>query len=86
MESAARHRIADSSSGPIEGVDGAAFALSALACSMNIEVKAATIERFDDVAIMLGPKNVGSSVCWCLSHRLDSRTNGSSSDLHGAIT
>lgn len=24
---------------------------------------------------MLGPKNPGSSVCWCLSHRLDSKTN-----------
>ena len=31
--------------------------------------------RFDDVAVMLGPKNPTSSVCWCLSHRLDSRTN-----------
>jgi len=24
---------------------------------------------------MLGPKNPNSSVCWCLSHRLDSKTN-----------
>ena len=31
--------------------------------------------RFDDVATMLGPKNPDSSVCWCLSHRLDSKTN-----------
>ena len=35
----------------------------------------ATAERFDDVASMLGPKNPTSNVCWCLSHRLDSRTN-----------
>ena len=42
---------------------------------MTVEVKPATIERFDDVAIMLGPKNPGSSVCWCLSHRIDSKTN-----------
>lgn len=42
---------------------------------MAIEVKPATIELFDDVAVLLGPKNPGSSVCWCLSHRLDSRTN-----------
>lgn len=35
----------------------------------------ATTVRFDDVAIMLGPKNPGSSVCWCLSHRLDAKTN-----------
>ncbi len=35
----------------------------------------ATAERFDDVATMLGPKNPESSVCWCLSHRLDSKTN-----------
>jgi hypothetical protein len=24
---------------------------------------------------MLGPKNPESSVCWCLSHRVDSKTN-----------
>jgi GNAT superfamily N-acetyltransferase len=40
-----------------------------------IEVRPATAERFDDVAVMLGPKKPGSSVCWCLSHRVDSRTN-----------
>jgi GNAT superfamily N-acetyltransferase len=40
------------------------------------EVRPATIERFDDVATMLGPKNPQSSVCWCLSHRVDWRTNG----------
>jgi GNAT superfamily N-acetyltransferase len=42
---------------------------------MTIEVVAATADRFDDVATMLGPKKPESSVCWCLSHRLDSRTN-----------
>lgn len=43
--------------------------------SMSIKVKPATIARFDDVAIMLGPKNPDSSVCWCLSHRIDAKTN-----------
>lgn len=43
--------------------------------SVSIEVRPATIARFDDVATMLGPKNPDSSVCWCLSHRLDSKTN-----------
>ena len=43
--------------------------------AVNIEVRPATTERFDDVATMLGPKNPDSSVCWCLSHRLDSKTN-----------
>ena len=42
---------------------------------MSIEVRPATMARFDDVATMLGPKNPDSSVCWCLSHRLDSKTN-----------
>ena len=42
---------------------------------MSIEVWPAQIDRFDDVAIMLGPKNPDSSVCWCLSHRLDSKAN-----------
>ncbi|HYO38197.1 MAG TPA: GNAT family N-acetyltransferase [Nocardioidaceae bacterium] len=42
---------------------------------MRIEVAPATSARFDDVATMLGPRNPASSVCWCLSHRLDSRTN-----------
>jgi GNAT superfamily N-acetyltransferase len=43
--------------------------------NVPIEIRPATRERFDDVATMLGPKNPTSSVCWCLSHRLDSRTN-----------
>ena len=42
---------------------------------MSIEVQPATTARFGDVATMLGPKNPGSSVCWCLSHRLDWKTN-----------
>jgi hypothetical protein len=42
---------------------------------MAIEVRPAT--RFADMATMLGPKrDPDASVCWCLSHRVDSRTNG----------
>ena len=42
-----------------------------------MRVEPALAERFDDVATMLGPKNPTSSVCWCLSHRVDARTNRS---------
>ena len=42
---------------------------------MDIEVRPA--RSFDDVAAVLGPKNPASSVCWCLSHRLDATTNRS---------
>lgn len=42
---------------------------------MSFVVHPATGDRFEDVATMLGPKNPTSSVCWCLSHRLDSKTN-----------
>jgi GNAT superfamily N-acetyltransferase len=43
---------------------------------MVIEVRPAT--RFADVATLLGPKkNPDATVCWCLSHRIDSRTNRS---------
>ena len=42
---------------------------------MAIEVRPATAERFDDVATILGPRNPDANVCWCLSHRVDSRTN-----------
>ena len=42
---------------------------------MSIVVLPATRTRFGDVATMLGPKNPESSVCWCLSHRLDWKTN-----------
>jgi GNAT superfamily N-acetyltransferase len=42
---------------------------------MSIVVRPAAQARFGDVATMLGPKNPDSSVCWCLSHRLDSKTN-----------
>lgn len=42
---------------------------------MTVVVHPATAARFDDVAAVLGPKNPASSVCWCLSHRIDSATN-----------
>jgi len=42
---------------------------------VSIVVQPATTARFSDVATMLGPKNPDSSVCWCLSHRLDWKTN-----------
>ncbi|MGZ8738804.1 MAG: N-acetyltransferase family protein [Nocardioides sp.] len=43
---------------------------------MTIEVRPA--HRFPDVAAVLGPKkNPDANVCWCLSHRVDSRTNRS---------
>ena len=38
-------------------------------------MRPATADRFGDVATMLGPRNPDSSVCWCLSHRLDWKTN-----------
>ena len=41
---------------------------------MAIEIRPAT--TFTDVATMLGPKkNPDANVCWCLSHRVDSKTN-----------
>jgi GNAT superfamily N-acetyltransferase len=42
---------------------------------VSIEVVPATAALFDDLAMMLGPRNPDSSVCWCLSHRIDSKTN-----------
>lgn len=42
---------------------------------MGIEVRPATVARFDDVATMVGPKRPDASVCWCLSHRIDAKTN-----------
>jgi GNAT superfamily N-acetyltransferase len=42
---------------------------------MGIEVRPA--HDFADVAAVLGPKKPTSSVCWCLSHRLDAATNQS---------
>ncbi len=44
---------------------------------MDYEVVPATVARFDDVAVILGPKRPEASVCWCLSHRVDARTNRS---------
>ncbi len=46
-----------------------------LRAGVSIEVLPATIARFDDVATMLGPRNPDSSVCWCLSHRIDAKLN-----------
>lgn len=42
-----------------------------------MDVTVSPARDFDDVAAVLGPKRPTSSVCWCLSHRLDSRTNQS---------
>jgi GNAT superfamily N-acetyltransferase len=42
---------------------------------VSVTVKPATQARFDDVATMVGPKNPTSNVCWCLSHRIDAKTN-----------
>jgi GNAT superfamily N-acetyltransferase len=42
---------------------------------MSIDVRPATAARFDDVAIMVGPKSPDANVCWCLSHRVDAKTN-----------
>jgi len=44
---------------------------------VSIEVRPATSARFDDVATMVGPKSPTASVCWCLSHRIDAKTNQS---------
>jgi GNAT superfamily N-acetyltransferase len=44
---------------------------------VSLRVEPADAGRFDDVATMLGPKNPASSVCWCLSHRVDAKTNRS---------
>lgn len=44
---------------------------------MSIRIEPATAARFDDVTTMIGPKNPTSSVCWCLSHRIDAKTNRS---------
>jgi hypothetical protein len=41
----------------------------------SIEIAPATADRFDDVATVLGPKRPDATVCWCLSHRLDAKTN-----------
>ncbi len=42
---------------------------------MSITVVAADVAHFADVATMLGSKNPASTVCWCLTYRLDARTN-----------
>ncbi len=43
---------------------------------MAVHTVPATTDRFDDLAIMLGPKrDPDATTCWCLSHRVDARTN-----------
>lgn len=40
-------------------------------------IRPATHARFDDMGAVLGPKRPDASVCWCLSHRIDAKTNTS---------
>lgn len=42
---------------------------------MGLDIHPATADRFADVAAVLGSKNPASTVCWCLSYRLDSKAN-----------
>ena len=42
---------------------------------VSIEVQPASAHRFHDLAMVLGPRNTAATVCWCLSHRLDAKTN-----------
>jgi GNAT superfamily N-acetyltransferase len=42
---------------------------------VTVEIHPATAGRFADVATIIGPRNPDANVCWCLSHRVDSRTN-----------
>lgn len=44
---------------------------------MTLRIEPASAGRFDDLATMVGPKKPTSSVCWCLSHRVDAKTNRS---------
>lgn len=41
----------------------------------DLTVHPATHARFDDLAAVIGPKRPDASVCWCLSHRVDAKTN-----------
>ena len=53
---------------------------------MTVAIVPADIERFADVATMLGPKNPSSTVGWCLTYLLDSRTNRSLWAAHAVTT
>lgn len=46
----------------------------------EVRILPATAARFDDVAVMVGPRNPAANVCWCLSHRLPSKDHRA---LHG---
>lgn len=43
----------------------------------EFEIHPAVHARFDHVAAVIGPKRPDANVCWCLSHRVDSKTNSS---------
>jgi len=51
------------------------MATTPLVASGDLTVHPATHARFDDVRTMVGPKNPGSNVCWCLSHRIPAKEN-----------
>ncbi len=36
----------------------------------TVEVHPATVERFDDVAVVLAPRDPDAAACWCLSYRV----------------
>jgi GNAT superfamily N-acetyltransferase len=42
---------------------------------MPFAIHPATSERFDDVALLLAPRNPDSPTCWCLTYRLPPKEN-----------
>ena len=63
-------------SGPVRHRAGRRTFNTPYAGRVPVSVHAATVDRFDDVATMLGPKrDPNASVCWCLSHRVPARLN-----------
>lgn len=40
---------------------------------VSLSIRPAT--SFADLAVILGPKKPDATVCWCLSHRVDAKTN-----------
>lgn len=50
--------------------------LSGSLAGVGLEIHPATVDRFDDIATLLGPKDPDAPTCWCLYFRLTSSEFG----------
>ncbi len=69
-EAAANSRLIAAGTGSVSDLSDVAVSILAM---VDVMVRPATGDRFEDLAAVLRPKHKGASACWCVAYRLPNR-------------